>query len=165
MSSGYGRARCAVIVAGALAALAVFPQARAQAQAFQEPGEFARSQVAGISGDLTAYAKTAQAAGAPLRLSGARFVLASWYGGGERLNAHTANGERFNPGAMTAAHRTLPMGARLLVAYAGRSVVVRINDRGPARWTGRALDLSRAAARALGITGAGVARVAIRRVA
>ena len=47
---------------------------------------------------------------------------------------------------LTAAHRTLPMGTRLRLTYAGRSVVVRINDRGPAVWTGRSLDVSRGAA-------------------
>jgi len=108
------------------------------------------------------YAALARRAGKPMQLSGAQYVRASWYGGGERLNRHTANGERFNPMAFTAAHRTLPMGARLVVEYRGRRVVVRINDRGPAKWTGRSLDLSRAAAAALGYLGAGVARVQIR---
>lgn len=147
-----------------LAALAAVLGAGAvRAQEFQPPGEFARASSPSPR-ERGEGRGEGQAANAPMTLSGASFVLASWYGGGERLNRHTANGERFNPHALTAAHRTLPMGARLLVAYAGRSVVVRINDRGPARWTGRSLDLSRAAARALGITGAGVARVAIRRM-
>ena len=88
-------------------------------------------------------------------------VLASFYGGGrgERLVGHTANGEVFNPYGHTAAHRTLPMGTHVEVTYAGRSVVVRINDRGPASYTGRALDLSYGAARAIGLTVRGVARV------
>lgn len=79
--------------------------------------------------------------------------LASWYGpgfGGHR----TASGERFNGGAFTAAHRSLPFGAKVLVTSSrtGRSVVVRINDRGPfAR--GRIIDLSPAASRALGMGG------------
>jgi rare lipoprotein A (peptidoglycan hydrolase) len=59
-------------------------------------------------------------------------VRASWYGGGERLNRYTSTGERFNPLARTAAHRTLPFGTRLQVTYRGRSTIVRINDRGPA---------------------------------
>lgn len=91
-----------------------------------------------------------------------RFVgmmRASWYGGGERLNKHTASGERFRPMALTAAHRTLPLGSRLRVTLGDRSVVVRVNDRGPAAWTGRSLDLSRGAARALGFERAGEARV------
>jgi rare lipoprotein A len=74
---------------------------------------------------------------------------ASFYGGGPRRyepNSHTANGELFNMWDMTAAHRSLPMGTRLRLTYAGRSVVVRINDRGPAVWTGRSLDVSRGAA-------------------
>jgi rare lipoprotein A len=63
----------------------------------------------------------------------------------------------------TAAHRTLPFGTMLRVSSVstGRSTIVRINDRGPAASTGRALDLSRGAAIALGIAGAGEARVAI----
>ena len=88
-------------------------------------------------------------------------ALASFYGGGEKLNSHTASGERFRPGGMTAAHRALPLGTRLLVSYRGRSVVVRINDRGPAAWTGRSLDLARGAAARLGMPGVAPVRVAI----
>lgn len=89
-------------------------------------------------------------------------MLASWYGGrGERLNRYTASGERFNANAMICAHRTLPFGSRLLVSHGDRSVVVRVADRGPARSTGRSLDLSRAAAAALGMITAGVARVKV----
>lgn len=72
----------------------------------------------------------------------------------------TANGERFNPRALTAAHRTLPFGARVRVTNIanGRSVIVRINDRGP--FVGRrVIDLSRAAAEQLGMVRRGVARV------
>jgi rare lipoprotein A len=79
--------------------------------------------------------------------------LASWYGPG--LRGHrTANGERFDGGAYTAAHRTLPFGTRLRVTCrrTGRSVVVRVNDRGPFVG-GRVIDLSQAASRALGMTG------------
>lgn len=86
---------------------------------------------------------------------------ASYYGGGEYLNRDTASGERFDPRALTAAHRSLPFGTKVRVTYRGRSVVVRINDRGPAKWTGRCIDLSKAAARALGMTGAGVGKVII----
>lgn len=93
-------------------------------------------------------------------------VRASFYGGGraERLAARTASGERFDPRALTAAHRSLPFGTRLRVSYRGRSIVVRINDRGPAASTGRALDLSRGAAAALGLTPAGVGLVLIERL-
>jgi rare lipoprotein A len=95
----------------------------------------------------------------------AEHVRASWYGGGfERLNAHAADGSRFNPRAMTAAHRSLPFGTRLRVTYRGREVVVRVSDRGPARWTGRALDLSRGAADVLGLTRIGVGSVSIERL-
>lgn len=88
-------------------------------------------------------------------------VIASYYGGGERLNSHTANGERFNPYALTAAHRSLPFGT-LLHVCAARCATVRINDRGPAAYTGRSLDLSRGAAQAIGM--GGVARVSVTRV-
>lgn len=75
-------------------------------------------------------------------------TLASWYGKSRR----TASGEWFHPDGMTAASRTLPFGTRVRVHYHGRSVVVRINDRGP--WIrGRGLDLSRGAARVLRMPG------------
>ncbi len=75
---------------------------------------------------------------------------ASVYGGHDGLcGRRTANGERLNCSAMTAAHRTLPFGARVRVCHKG-CVVVRINDRGP--WVrGRHIDLSPAAARAIGL--------------
>lgn len=75
---------------------------------------------------------------------------ASWYGSGRK----TANGERFNPHGMTAAHRSLAFGTRVEVTdkRTGRSVVVRINDRGPFVG-GRIIDLSRGSARALGMGG------------
>ena len=71
------------------------------------------------------------------------------YGGSK-----TASGERADPNAMTAAHRTLPFGTRVAVTHArnGRSVTVRINDRGPFI-RGRIIDLTPAAARALGFSG------------
>ncbi len=72
----------------------------------------------------------------------------------------TANGERYNPGGMTAAHKTLPFGTRVRVTSprTGRSVVVRINDRGP--FVGnRVIDLSVGAARAIGLTSSGVGTV------
>ena len=76
-------------------------------------------------------------------------VGASHYGYGDGYHGQiTANGERFNTYAMTAAHRSLPFGTRLRVTYGGRSVLVRINDRGP-YVAGRDLDLSYAAFSAL----------------
>jgi rare lipoprotein A (peptidoglycan hydrolase) len=94
--------------------------------------------------------------------AGGSVTRASWYGGGERLSRRTASGEVFRAGGLTAAHRTLPLGTRLVVSANGRSVVVRVNDRGPAAWTGRSLDLSRGAAVALGMIHAGTARVSYR---
>ena len=92
-------------------------------------------------------------------------LRASFYGSGhgERLARHTANGEVFNPYGLTAAHRTLPFGTRLRVTFEGRSVVVRVNDRGPAAYTGRALDLSYGAARVIGLIrpGSGPVEIAI----
>ncbi|WP_238231177.1 septal ring lytic transglycosylase RlpA family protein [Methylobacterium hispanicum] len=90
----------------------------------------------------------------------AQHGLASWYGSGHR----TANGERFDPNGLTAAHRSLPFGTRVRVAdkRTGRSVVVRINDRGPFVH-GRIIDLSRGSARALGM--GGTTYVSIHRVA
>ena len=81
---------------------------------------------------------------------------ASWYA----LTSQTASGEMMNPAALTAAHRSLPFGTRLKVVNStnGRSVVVRINDRGPFI-KGRVLDLSRAAAEALGFRRAGHTKV------
>jgi rare lipoprotein A len=80
---------------------------------------------------------------------------ASWYGPGFQ-GRKTANGERFNTHAMTAAHRSLPFGSRVKVTNqkTGRSVVVRINDRGPFAH-GRIIDLSKASAQAIGISGVG----------
>lgn len=85
--------------------------------------------------------------------------VASFYGG-KHHGRKTASGERFNQHALTAAHRTLPFGTRVRVSHAGRSVVVRINDRGPFV-KGRTIDLSYAAARQLGMIGKGVVRVSI----
>ncbi|MBR0695446.1 septal ring lytic transglycosylase RlpA family protein [Bradyrhizobium lablabi] len=82
--------------------------------------------------------------------------MASFYG--NESGSRTASGQRFNQNAMTAAHRSLPFGTKLRVSHGGRSVVVTINDRGPFV-RGRVLDLSTGAARAIGLTGAGVGRV------
>ncbi|MFT4098153.1 MAG: septal ring lytic transglycosylase RlpA family protein [Rhodoblastus sp.] len=93
-----------------------------------------------------------------------RVMRASWYGGGEPLSRYTASGAPFRPWALTAAHRTLPFGTRLRVSHGGRSAIVVVNDRGPAAWTGRSLDLSRGAARAIGIERAGAAPVRVSRL-
>jgi rare lipoprotein A len=86
----------------------------------------------------------------------ATYGLASYYSKGQM----TANGERFNAQELTAAHRTLPFGTRVRVTSleTGRSVTVRINDRGPFI-RGRTLDISRAAAQSLGMIDRGVAKV------
>lgn len=84
---------------------------------------------------------------------------ASWYGPGFQ-GRRTASGERFNAWAYTAAHRSLPFGTQVKVTNLrnGRSVVVRINDRGPYSG-GRVIDLSKAAAQAIGIIRSGTAPV------
>lgn len=82
--------------------------------------------------------------------------MASFYG--NESGSKTASGQRFNQNAMTCAHRSLPFGTRLKVTHGDRSVVVTVNDRGPFV-RGRVLDLSTGAARAVGLTGAGVGRV------
>jgi rare lipoprotein A len=100
--------------------------------------------------------------GAASRRSGATLGRASWYDQGHT----TASGERFQPFAHTAAHRTLPFGTKLRVVNAstGASTIVRINDRGPAAWTGRVLDLSRGAAAAIGMVRQGSQRVQLERL-
>src|ERR1700680_1388713 len=101
--------------------------------------------------------RDANAAIAPSSGSGRSFSgIASFYG--NESGSKTASGQRFNQNALTAAHRTLPFGTKLRVTHGGRSVVVTINDRGPFV-RGRVLDLSTAAARAVGLTAAGVGRV------
>lgn len=107
-------------------------------------------------------ASSCGAAQTPIFAAAPQTVRASWYGRGEKLNRCTSTGERFNPMARTAAHRTLPFGTRVAVTYRERTVIVRINDRGPAASTGRDLDLSLGSAQALGILPAGEARVAMR---
>ena len=81
---------------------------------------------------------------------------ASWYA----LTSMTANGERMNPAKLTAAHKTLPFGTKLKVTNPnnGKSVIVRINDRGPFI-KGRVLDLSKAAAQRIGIISRGHGKV------
>lgn len=101
--------------------------------------------------------RDANAAIAPSSGTGRSFSgMASYYG--NESGSRTASGQRFNQNALTAAHRTLPFGTKLRVTHGGRSVVVTINDRGPFV-RGRVLDLSTAAARAVGLTSAGVGRV------
>jgi rare lipoprotein A len=99
--------------------------------------------------------RNANAAIVPSSRSGRSFSgVASYYG--NESGSKTASGERFNQNAMTCAHRSLPFGTKLRVSAGGRSVVVTVNDRGPFV-RGRVLDLSKGAARALGM--GGLARV------
>lgn len=88
--------------------------------------------------------------------------LASWYGA-QFQRKRTASGERFDMSRLTAAHRTLPLNSYVRVTNlaTGRSVVVRINDRGP-YVSERVIDLSAEAARALGMKDEGLARVRIK---
>lgn len=92
-------------------------------------------------------------------------VVSSWYGE-ELAGEFTANGERFNPKAMTCASWFYPFGTMLKVNHNGRTVVCRVNDRGP-RWDlvrkGRRIDLSRAAFEKLADKRVGLIRVTIER--
>lgn len=88
--------------------------------------------------------------------------VASWYGPGFHGKT-AASGERFNQNAMTAAHKSLPFGTKLRVTHKGKSVTVRINDRGPFV-KGRVLDLSKAAATKLGLRQPGTGCVCWRRI-
>ena len=92
-----------------------------------------------------------------IKTPGSSFGVASFYDDEGTL---TANGETFNPNELTAAHRTLPFGTRLRVTNVanGRSVVVRINERGPFV-PGRVVDVSLSAAEKLGMTDPGTAKV------
>jgi rare lipoprotein A len=91
---------------------------------------------------------------APLKGScnGGRRIISAFYWEG----THTASGQRFDPNGMTAAHRTLPFGTQLTVGNprTGKTVIVTINDRGP-YVSGVSLDLSRGAAKAIGLQGTG----------
>jgi len=129
--------------------------------------------LAGIGIDATASAQSPQyAVGTSYRVNGRVYVpradprydrigAASWYGRAFH-GRRTASGERFDMHAMTAAHPTLPLATLVRVTNLanGRSIAVRINDRGPfAR--GRIIDLSQAGARALGFEAHGTARVRV----
>lgn len=114
---------------------------------------------ASASPDETLLAKLAPSGPAPgvpdgFAATGVRFEgISSWYGPGFEGN-RTANGDVFDPDLYTAASRDLPLGTWLYVTHGGRGVVVLVNDRGPFI-EGRILDLSQAAAEAIGISGLG----------
>ncbi len=115
-----------------------------------------------IAKSLTAAALAGVAllASVPAEAAGGKTTCggASWYA----LTSRTASGERMNPMAMTAAHKTLPLGSKVKVTNLRnqRSVVVRINDRGPFI-KGRMIDLSKGAAQKLGFIDSGHTRVQI----
>ena len=94
-------------------------------------------------------------------LLAATIGLASWYESGRV----TASGRPFRPSHLTCAHRHLPFGTRLRITLlkTNRSVICHVNDRGP-YVRGRVLDLSRGAAKRIGLTQVGVGRVSIRRL-
>jgi rare lipoprotein A len=101
--------------------------------------------------------REANAAMTPSTGTGRSFSgVASFYG--NESGSKTASGQRFNQNALTCAHRSLPFGTKLRVTHKGQSVVVTVNDRGPFI-KGRVLDLSTAAARAVGLTASGVGHV------
>jgi rare lipoprotein A len=111
-----------------------------------------------------ALALVAMQPGPALSASCYQTGTASWYGPG--FHGRTAaSGETYNQGAMTAAHRTLPFNAKVRVTLQrnGKSVTVRITDRGPYHG-GRIIDLSKAAARKLGIINAGTGKVCLTRL-
>ena len=120
--------------------------------------------VSKASGDAPKQSRKKRSESAPQggkAVSGVRSCGASFYGNGDGTDGGpTASGERFNTHAYTAAHKSLPFGTRVRVTNKanGRSVVVRINDRGP-YVGGRCLDLSYAAMKSIGGVSSGVARV------
>jgi rare lipoprotein A len=105
--------------------------------------------------------KPKTSSGKPSR-PGVQEGYATWYGGSLH-GGPTASGERFNKNALTAAHRTLPMQTRVRVTNKrnGRTVDVRINDRGPFGKRSRIIDLSEAAAKKLDMIEAGVVPVRV----
>lgn len=92
--------------------------------------------------------------------------IASWYGGGEKLNRHTANGEVFDPDDFTCATYAYPFGTRLRVTnlHNHRSTVVRVNDRGPARRLNRIVDLSKASFQKIADLKSGLIQVRIEKL-
>lgn len=114
---------------------------------------FALASIVAFSSAVQADASSARKKAGPATFSTVQSGKASWYGPGFH-GRRTASGEIFNTNSMTAAHKTLPFGTRVKVKShrTGRSVVVRINDRGPFV-RGRIIDLSKASAKAIGMAG------------
>jgi peptidoglycan lytic transglycosylase len=118
----------------------------------------AQAPIARTSAELGSRNIAALRSHEPAATSRGSYGIASFYSHGRR----TASGERFNPHELTAAHRSLPFGTHLRVTdvASGRSVTVRVNDRGPFV-RGRVVDVSYAAARQIGLTGHGIAKVKV----
>jgi rare lipoprotein A len=131
--------------------------AEASARSHRHHAAYRHHHYASSSPRHSSSVREANAAFIPSSGSGHTFSgMASFYG--SESGSRTASGQRMNSNGMTAAHRTLPFGTKLRVTHGDRSVVVTINDRGPFV-RGRVLDLSTGAARAIGLTSAGVGRV------
>ena len=156
-------ARTLVTISAALMSLALSLQAHAQ-QAAPAKADPAPTAAAPAAAPAPAPAP-APVAVAPAASGGAMEGLAAYYS--NRLNGRkTASGEVFDQGKLTAAHQTLAFGTKVKVTNTknNRSVVVRINDRGPTQ-PGRVIDLSRAAAAKLGMMKAGLVPVKLEVVA
>jgi rare lipoprotein A len=117
--------------------------------------------LAGCSSQNFAPSSPAASYAPPANYRGTRTEVASWYGPGFE-GRRTSSGEVFHSNELTAASTTLPLGSHALVTNpdTGRSVVVRINDRGPFVH-GRSIDLSHGAAQQIGLVGKGVGRVEV----
>ncbi|CAA9538438.1 MAG: Septum-associated rare lipoprotein A [uncultured Sphingosinicella sp.] len=115
-----------------------------------------------VAAALPVTAEAIAAEVAPPAAPASDIVEASYYGS-ELAGNPTASGEPFDPELLTAAHRTLPFGSLVQVtdALSGRAVIVRINDRGPFHGD-RAIDLSEAAARQIGMLASGAGKVTLR---
>ncbi|MDO9606414.1 septal ring lytic transglycosylase RlpA family protein [Hydrogenophaga sp.] len=158
----------AALAPAPLAAVPVAPPSRpsSQARVAQPAAESVDAAPASSAPGERPDAATAAEATAATRKAPAADAIAvfakgraSWYG--KRFHGrHTASGERFDMHALTAAHKTLPFGTRVRVrsVHSGKEVVVRINDRGPFAHR-RIIDLSHAAATALGVHHHGVTEV------
>lgn len=134
---------------------------KASASHVKKPQTAAQRKAAAVAArkkEAARVAKIIRAAGPPPPVKKQYDGVASFYSDRQRL----ASGGRFNPSAMTAAHRSLPFGTKVQVTdkRSGKKVTVTINDRGPFK-KGRVIDLSRAAAHALGMGHRGVSNVRV----
>jgi rare lipoprotein A len=146
--------RISALLAAPLLALMTFVFASAPAHAWHETVKSSKSASKSTKKTTIRAARTPDVSSASSYQSG----IASYYWQPQPV----ASGGRFNPEAMTAAHKTLPFGTRVRVTRAdnGKSVVVTINDRGP-YIAGRIIDLSRRAARDIGMTDIGITKVSV----